>query len=385
MLVAVSSYSEPAGHLAGAPGPGICTFRADGDGRLTPTGAAPLLLRQPSYLVRHPTLQVLYSTCETEGWEGIGDEGSAVAAVAFDSSSGALTQLSLLGVRGAAACHLSTDGEFLYVACYLPFGGKGQVHMISLAADGSLGNIGDTAEFVGASDKAGADARGGLDADRQEASHPHMAYLYRSAGGGDFLLVPDLGADKVHRLQVDRAAKKLVPAGDVSIAIGSGPRHCVVNSAGTIAYVLSELMSTVDVVDLETMASVQRLSTLPAEVDLSHNVFFKDVVKQSESSAIRLSPDGGYLYASNRGHDSIAIYKVSAADGRLESGGQVKTGGLTPRDFFVSPDGRYLLAMNQDTGDIRRLVVCPGAEVALEAASDDAPVAVGAPVCMIAL
>jgi len=353
MLVAAGTYTEPAGHVKGELGLGIYTFWADEEGRLTPTGSAPLKSRNPTYLVRHPSKPILYACQEVSAVEGFGDEASAVIAVRFDEATGALELVNERAFPGAIACHVDTDGAFLFVACYVGRSGAGLVHSIAIEADGSLGPLCDSAELHHASGAAGDEARGGLSAGRQETSHAHMACLSQGR-----VFVPDLGGDTMYCFEVADGGK-LRPAANANLTVGSGPRHCVASSAHDVVYVISELTEMIDVVDRRTMSSIQRVSALPDEVDLSGNPFFRDVVKHANGSAIKLSPDGRTLYGSNRGHDSIVVCEV-LDDGRIAVRGHIHTEGQTPRDFFVGPNGKYVLAMNQDSGTIVRFATGEG-------------------------
>lgn len=364
MLVAVGSYSEPAGHVKGELGVGISTLKCEADflGRfeLKPTkwlrenGALPL--RNPTSLVKHPTKQILYAVQETDAYEDAASfpgEASSVVTISFDGTTGALNVLDKRPFEGAVACNIDTDGEFLVIACYMGKEARGILQIFTLDAEGSITELAKTVHFDHASKAAGDAARNGVDAGRQESSHPHMALITKKADGSKVVLVPDLGGDLVHCIGLP--SFEMLPKAE--LAVGSGPRHCCVRAG--MVYVVSEMTSTVDVLELETMKSVQRISTLPATVDLSHNKFFQDVVKQSETAAIKLSADGKMLYVSNRGHDSIALFSI-ADNGHLEVVSHAFTGGKTPRDFFVHPNGKAVFPMNQDSGTILTFCVMDG-------------------------
>lgn len=296
-------------------------------------------------MVKHPTKEIFYAIEETDTYEGMTGEASAVVTIRFDGTTGALSVLDKRPFEGAIACNVDTDGEFLCIACYMGKEGRGMLQIFSLNSEGSISTLAKTVYFDHASKAAGDAARNGVDAGRQESSHPHMALITLKADGSKVVLVPDLGGDVVHCIGLP--SFEVLPKAELSV--GSGPRHCCVRDG--MVYVVSELTSTVDVVELTSMKSLQRISTLPSKVDLSHNKFFQDVVKQSECAAIKLSADGQFLYVSNRGHDSLAVFSI-ARDGQLELKRHAFTGGRTPRDFFVHPNGKTVFPMNQDSGMI---------------------------------
>mmetsp|Transcript_44972 Transcript_44972/g.129055 ORF Transcript_44972/g.129055 Transcript_44972/m.129055 type:complete len:384 (+) Transcript_44972:56-1207(+) len=359
MLVAVGTYSRLAGHVPGTLGRGVYTLRIDESGRPSDTGAQPLELPNPTYLVRHPSKLVIYACQEMD----VDVESNAVTAISFDERTGVLTAMNTVTLPGGEAVHVDTDGEFLFAACLEPTGSTGVVHMLPLAEDGSVQPICDTFEATEASGKAGDDARGGSQAGRQDTSHPHQACLYRTSDGGMGVLVPDLGGDVVYKLAVNKQDRKMRLVGSAKLAVGTGPRHCVVDTQGAnVFYVIAELTNTIDIVDIDSMTSVQRVSTLPAQIAgqqpseyLSGNPRFLEKVGQSCSAAVKLSPDGKKLYGSNRGHDSLTVCSVDG--GRLKFEGCLSTRGRTPRDFLVGPNGKYLLAVNQDSGTVATLSI----------------------------
>ncbi len=177
---------------------------------------------------------------------------------------------------------------------------------------------------------------------RQEASHPHSSVF---SPDDRFVYVADLGTDRVMIYQVDRAQRQLVPA-EVpffEMPAGTGPRHMAFAADGKILYVLNELNNTVAVMQVLENGNLQQrqqLPTLPAAFTGANT-----------TADIHLSKDGRSLYASNRGHNSIAVFRVDGA-GALQSVGQVDTHGKTPRGFHLTNDGNWLLVGNQDTGNI---------------------------------
>jgi 6-phosphogluconolactonase len=162
-----------------------------------------------------------------------------------------------------------------------------------------------------------------------------------------YVFIADLGIDQLVKYKLDLANGKLIPVpeGNIKLKAGSGPRHFVFHPNGKFVYVVSELTATVTVFsyDANTGASqeLQTVSTLPDGYD-----------GQKWSAAIRITADGRFVYASNRGHDSIAMYAVNQQTGLLTALGYRATGGSIPRDFNIDPTGQWLLAANQATDSI---------------------------------
>ena len=177
---------------------------------------------------------------------------------------------------------------------------------------------------------------------RQENSHPHSAVF---SADGHLVYLADLGTDRIMMYQVDEAGQKLTPAETPFFELpeGSGPRHMVLSPDGKILYVLCELSNTIAVLDISVQKALnlkQYISTLPAAFQGANN-----------SADIHLSKDGKMLYSSNRGHNSIAVFRIKP-DNTVESIGHVNTEGKTPRNFHLTNDGNWMLVANQDSGDI---------------------------------
>jgi len=177
---------------------------------------------------------------------------------------------------------------------------------------------------------------------RQESSHPHSSVF---SPDERFVYVADLGADRIMIYQYDRAQRKLVPAATPFLEMpdASGPRHIVFAPDRKILYVINELSNSVAVMPVLENGSLQQrqtITTLPATFQGTNN-----------TADIHLSKDGKFLYASNRGHNSIAVFGVDSS-GALQSVGHVDTHGKTPRNFHLTNDGNWMLVANQDTGNI---------------------------------
>lgn len=206
---------------------------------------------------------------------------------------------------------------------------------------------------------------------QQEGPHAHSVNMDPS---NRFAIVCDLGLDKVfvYRLNADGTLTPNDPP-TVQVPAGGGPRHFTFHPNGKFAYVINEMGSTVTVFkwdgDKGTLTEVQTISTLPDGVSLPNNT----------TAEVQIHPNGKFLYGSNRGHDSIAIFAIDQNTGRLTSLGQVPSGGKTPRNFAIDPTGKWLLAAHQNTNNICVFRIDPNSGK-LEATGDS--IEVGQPVCL---
>jgi 6-phosphogluconolactonase len=184
----------------------------------------------------------------------------------------------------------------------------------------------------------------GPDPKRQEGPHAHSIHLDPA---GRFVLAVDLGLDKVLVYRFDPAQGRLLPheGPPASVAPGAGPRHLAFHPAGRFAYVINEMASTVTAFAYDAergvLREVQTVSTLPP-----------DFRGESTTAEVRVHPSGRFLYGSNRGHDSIAVFAIEADGGRLAAITCEPTHGRTPRHFAIDPTGAYLLAANQASGNL---------------------------------
>jgi 6-phosphogluconolactonase len=346
MLVYVGTYS-------GSGAKGIYRLHLDlGTGALTGLELA-AETAEPSFLALDPEGRFLFAVNERAQTD------DSVSAFAIDRATGALTFLNAQPAGGSAPCHMVVDkkGKHVLVANY--FGGNAAV--LPVAADGKLGERTDLAQHEGK----------GPDVNRQEAPHAHSINL---DAANRYAFVADLGIDKLVSYRFDAERGKLLAheAGTATLAPGSGPRHLAFGPGQKQVYVLAELTSAVAVFDYDAekgaLKEVQSLPTLP-----------KGFTGANTTAEVVVRPDGRFLYASNRGHDSIAIFAVDARTGRLTAAGHQPTLGKTPRNFVIDPTGAFLLAANQgsDTIAVFRIDAESGQ---LKAVGD--PVAVPRPVCV---
>jgi 6-phosphogluconolactonase len=297
-------------------------------GALSPTGE-PTEAVNPSFLALHPSGRFLYAVNETG--EKADDPSGGVSAFAVDADTGALTYLNRQESGGAAPCHvtISTDGRHALVANYA----GGTVSVLPIAADGRLGKATAVVRHSGKSVKP-----------QQASPHPHSVNL---DAANRFALVADLGIDQVIPYRFD-AAKGLLERrdkGTLNLPAGAGPRHLAFHPSGRQAYVIDELDSTITRLDYDAgsgaLTAAQRTSTLP-----------EGFAGKNSTAEVAVHPDGGLLFGSNRGHDSIAIFTIDAKTGALTAAGHEPTGGKNPRHFAIDPTGAYLLAANQDSDTI---------------------------------
>lgn len=292
-----------------------------------PQVAAPTT--NPSFLAIHPNRRFLYAVGEMASFAG--KKGGAVSAFAIDPASGNLTLLNQQPTEGGWPCHLIVDraGRYVLLANY----GGGNVAVLPIAADGRLG---ERTAFIQHTGK-------GPNPKRQEAAHAHSINLDPD---GKLAFVADLGLDKIMVYRLDEQGR-LLPHDPpfASVAPGAGPRHFAFHPTGRFAYVINELNSTVTAFAFDsqrgTLTTIHSVSTLPA-----------DFQGENTTAEVVVHPGGRFLYGSNRGHNSIAVFAISPADGRLTALGHTPSGGRTPRNFNIDPAGRCLLAANQDSDNV---------------------------------
>jgi 6-phosphogluconolactonase len=283
----------------------------------------------PSFLTLAPDNGYLYAVNEITG--GKGPHGT-LSAFAIDPETKKLSYLNQQSTHGLAPCYVSIEpgGRYALVANYE----TGSICILPVQADGRLGEATEVVQFSGT----------GPNPERQEGPHAHMIL---PGPDGRFIFAVDLGTDKVMVYRLDPERGKLVPANFPWTALppGTGPRHLVFHPHQSFAYVISELQSTVTTLHYNdrrgTLEAVQTISTLP-----------DDFSGQNLGAEIQVAPSGRFVYASNRGHDSLVIYAVDQATGKLSVVGHEPTQGVGPRDFTIDPAGDLLLVANQDTDTV---------------------------------
>ena len=284
----------------------------------------------PSFLAIHPSGRFLYAAGGAMRIDG--KPTGLVTAFAMDKTTGKLTRLNRQPSGGRGPCHIVVDatGRCALAANY----SSGSVASLPIGPDGKLRPPASVIRHKGSS----------VNERRQAGPHAHSINLDRA---NRFAVAADLGADKVFVYQFDSAGGTLKPHAPpaVKLAPGAGPRHFAFHPGGQFAFVINELDSTVTAFAFDaargTLAKLQTVSTLPADF------------KGSNSTAeVQVHPSGKFLYGSNRGHDSLAIFAIDGESGKLRRIGHQPTGGKTPRNFGIDPAGRYILAANQNSNNV---------------------------------
>jgi 6-phosphogluconolactonase len=303
---------------------GIYAFRFDtATGQLRSIGIA-AETPDPSWVVVHPNGKYAYAANEA-------GKASTVSAFALDAKTGKLTLLNQMPALGEDPCYLSFDktGKYLLVANYT----SGTVAVFPIQPDGKLGEHTAVMKDEGAL---------GPNKERQEAPHAHWIETYP---GNRFVYVADLGLDHILIYNFNAATGTLALSPlSATLTPGAGPRHVAFGQGSPFLYTLGELQSTVTVFAPEGhrgFVNVQQISTLP-----------KGFSGRNDAAEIVVHPSGKFLYASNRGEDTIAIFSINPTKGTLTFVARVPTGGKEPRHFAIEPSGKYLLAENQFSSNI---------------------------------
>jgi 6-phosphogluconolactonase len=286
----------------------------------------------PTFLAWHPAKPVLYALGEGPGPDGKTTGGAA--AFGFDAASGKIFPLNSRGSGGGATTMLAPDAtaRMLVTVAY----GGGQVTAYPLLADG---RIGERTSFIAHQGPLGPNKS------RQDKPHPHSVTF---SPDNRFAFVADLGLDRVLAYRVDPATAMLTPHEPAFIATppGTGPRHTKFSRDGKFFYILNEIDGSISVCAYDAARGagtpIQHISTLPAGFV---------VTDPDRAAEIRIHPNGKFVYASNRGHDSLAVFSVNA-DGTLKLVELTPCGGKHPRNFNLSPDGRWLVCANMESNNV---------------------------------
>jgi 6-phosphogluconolactonase len=319
---------------AGSTSKGIYAYRFDTDtGEIASIGVA-AETANPSFLAVHPNQRFLYAVNETGNYQG--QKSGAVSAFSIDHTTGKLTLLNEVASKGADPCYITVDktGKYVLVANYT----GGSVAVFPVLEDGRLGEATAFIQHTGH----------GADPERQEGPHAHSIDL---SPDERFAIVDDLGLDETLVYRFDRAKGSLTlndPQIYTTLAKadpGAGPRHFAFNPNGKFAYVVNEIQSTVSVFSYDGSAGVlRRLQTI--------STYPKDFSAHNDDAEIQVQPSGKFLYASNRGHDSIAVFAIDPDKGTLTLVEYASTKGKTPRSFEIAPGGSLLFAANEKSNNI---------------------------------
>jgi 6-phosphogluconolactonase len=329
-LVYVGTYTEKGSK-------GIYAYRFDpATDQLTSLGLAAETV-DPSFLAVDPSRRFLYAVNEISQYEGRSSGG--VSAFTIDHGTGKLTFLNEVPSGGAGPCHLSLDktGRYVLVANY----GGGSLAVFPILKDGRLGEASAFVQHHGAS----------INPQRQEGPHAHSIYV---SPDNRFVLSADLGLDEVlvYRFDAQKGTLKPNYPAYAVVSSGAGPRHFAFHPNGKFGYVINEMLSTITVFSFEpasgTLEVLQTLSTLP-----------QGFTGQSSAAEVEVHPSGKFLYGSNRGHDSIAVFAINPRKGTLMPAGYAPTLGKEPRSFAIDPTGAYLFAANQNSDSIVQFRIDP--------------------------
>jgi 6-phosphogluconolactonase len=323
-----------------ANGKGIYLYEAHED-----TGALSLLklaaeTASPSWLALHPAKRYLYAVNEVSDYDG---NSGSVSAFSIDGASGDLQLLNVVSSQGTGPTHMSVDasGKYAFVANY--YGGS--IAVLPILADGSLGQAVFTHQDQGllGSEHATDAPLGSFAISGHDAPHAHMI---QADPANRFVLQTDLGQDRIYVYKFDGSTGKLTPANTpfVSVPSGDGPRHFAFHPNGRWMYSIQEEASTLIFFHYEpssgSLAAQQTISALPP-----------GFAGTNFCSEVMLSPDGRFLYAANRLHNSIAVFGV-AQDGKLHRTGEVLTEGDYPNHIVLHPRGNTLYVCNQRSDQI---------------------------------
>jgi 6-phosphogluconolactonase len=350
-LVYFGTYTSPR-----SKGIYVAQFNPDG-GQLS---AAELAAEtpNPTFLAPGPQGRTLYAVNEVGDFDG--KHQGAVSAFRVDARTGKLTLLNQQPSGGSGPCHLAVaeDGKCVLVANY----GSGSIAALPIERDGRLRQPSVTVQHQGSS----------VNHQRQEGPHAHFI----SWGPENRLVFTcDLGLDKVLIYRLGEAGGSLTPNDPPAFALkpGSGPRHMAFHPDGRMAFILNELSSTLTVCAYDRgsgeLKEVQTLSTLPEGFSGANTC-----------AEVAVHPSGHFVYASNRGHDSIAVFAVEETGGKARAVQHQRTGGRTPRHFALDPTAKWLLAENQDSNEVAVFEVNPQTG---QLAATERSQPVGAPVCAV--
>jgi len=308
---------------------GIYCYKLDlSSGKLTSVGVTEGI-KNPSFLAIHPSGNFLYAVSEVNDADG--KPGGAVTAFSLDRKTGELKKLNHQSSEGAGPCYVAIDktGKVALVANY----GSGSIASLPIKDDGSLEKAASAIQHEGSS----------VNKQRQEGPHAHSINV---SPDNRFAVAADLGLDKLLIYKLDPAKGTLAPNNPAFAATpaGGGPRHFAFHPSGRFAYNCNEILSSVTAHAYDaskgTLTEIQTISTLPEET------------KGNSTAEIQCHPSGKFVYCSNRGHDSLAIFTVDEKTGNLTAVGHQKTLGRTPRNFGIDPTGAYIVACNQNTDNV---------------------------------
>jgi 6-phosphogluconolactonase len=313
-----------AGTYTGQKSKGIYAYRFDASsGVLKPLGLA-IETSNPSFLAAHPNNHFLYAVGE--------NNPGTISAFEVDAATGKLKLINTVSSRGDSPCHLALDktGRWLFVANY----GNGSIASFAVRSDGSLGEAHAVVQHSGSS----------VNPRRQAGPHAHAVNI---SSDNRFLAVADLGLDQIVVYRFDAKTGALTSNNPpfTSIEPGSGPRHLVFSTDAKFAWVLNEMKNTVTSLSYDGSNGV--FKSIGTAFSVPQNY-----AEPTNAAEIAIHPNHQFLYTSNRGHNSIAIFDVDAQTGLIRLRKWISTRGSTPRNFVIDPSAAFLLAANQDSDSL---------------------------------
>ncbi len=314
-----------------------------------------LPFQNPEFLCQAPDKMTFYTVNVI--YDADGKKQSAIASFQYDTVTDNFKLLSQQTVGGQGPCHVAIDGtgKMVVTANY----GDGSVSVFPVLPDGSLGRQSDLKTHAGSGPNAG----------RQKSPHAHGVTF---SPDDRFLLVPDLGTDEVRVYRVDLEKSRLEENGSVRVKPAAGPRHISFSPDGRHAYLVNELDNTVAAFSWDSESGVLKplgsVPTLPQGFE-----------GDNTTAELAVHPNGRFVYASNRGHNSVAVFARDEKSGELTPAGHCVLEGPEPRSFAISPDGEWLVVGNQRLNSVAVFRFREGG-AKLEKAGD--PVPVPSPVCV---
>lgn len=299
-------------------------------GKLSHVGLTPNVVN-PSFLAIHPTQKYLYAVNEVGDFQGT--KSGAVSAFSINPQTGGLNLLNQLSTEGGAPCHLVVDktGRTVLVANY----SGGNICTLRLQKNGKLKNVVSLIQHTGSS----------VHPSRQKAPHAHSINLDLE---NRHAVAADLGIDQLLVYQFDPKTGSLksnsIPG--IKMAPGAGPRHFTFHTSGKWGYVINEMNRTITAMTYDakngSFQEIQTISTVPEGTP----------AKGNSTAEVQVHPSGKFLYGSNRGPNTIAMYRIDQQTGKLTSIGFESTGGKIPRNFKIDPTGKFLLAANSISNNV---------------------------------
>jgi len=314
---------------------GIYAYRFDSaSSELTPLGLA-AETTNPSFLAVDPSHRFLYAVNEIQKYKEA--SSGVVSAFAIDSQkgdrqTGKLQLLNAVASRGADPCYIAFDktGKYALVANYT----GGSVAVFPVQADGHIGESSAFVQHAGSS----------VNRERQEGPHAHWI---ETTPDNRFAIAVDLGLDELLIYRFDSKNGSLTPNHPpyAKLDPGAGPRHLAFHPNGKFVYVVNELQSSITAFAYDAshgqLRKLKTVSTLP-----------KNFSGSNDTAEIQVHPSGKFLFASNRGHDTIALFSIDSKTGALTLADHFPTQGKTPRNFEIDPTGKFLFVANQNTNNI---------------------------------